>query len=354
MRHKSYVHSIATAVPSNVITEETVRGHADAWLGKDSPMKDGVIDLMHGMRVDRRHFAFSPEELLANKGLGWMNREFGTRVVALSEDACRRAIAAAGLEPKDIDMVLSTSCTGFMIPALDAHLVNRIGLRRDVVRMPFTELGCAGGAAAMGRAAEWLQGRPDANVLVLAAELTSATFQLRDLSKANIVASLLFGDGVAAMVMSGRRPERGGPFVMDAASTVFPDSLDMMGFDLRESGFHLVLSPRIPGVVRREVRPFVDTMLARTGYTRGDLSWFVLHPGGRKVLESLEETLEVTRQAVKPSWEVLRQYGNLSSATVLFILDELMRTQPPEHGALGLLTAFGPAFGAEASLLGWD
>lgn len=354
MRHKSYVHSIATAVPSHVITEETVRSHADAWLGTGSPLKDAVIDLMHGMRVDRRHFAFSPEELLANKGLGWMNREYGTRVVALSEDASRRAIAAAGLEPKDIDLVLSTSCTGFMIPALDAHLVNRIGLRRDVVRMPFTELGCAGGAAAMGRAAEWLQGRPDANVLVLAAELTSATFQLRDLSKANILASLLFGDGVAAMVMSGRRPARGGPFVMESASTLFPDSLDLMGFDLRETGFHLVLSPRIPGVVRREVRPFVDTMLARSGHTRADLSWFVLHPGGRKVLESLEETLEVTREAVKPSWEVLRQYGNLSSATVLFILDELMRTQPPEAGQIGLLTAFGPAFGAEASLLGWD
>lgn len=352
--HPAHVHSIATEVPDNVVDEGVVRAHLTEWLGENPGMHAAVLDLMHGTRVKSRRFAFSPRELLEDKGLEWMNREYAGRLLPLAERACARALEAAQCTAKDIDLILSTSCTGFMIPPLDAHLANRMGFRNDLKRLPVTELGCAGGAAALARASDYLRAYPGHKVLVLTAELTSATFQLKDHSKGNLVASMLFGDGVAAAVMGGKPGPKGGPSIAASASAWFPDTLGLMGFDLKASGFHLILSPRIPAVVKREVRPFVDRMLEANGKKREDLSFFVLHPGGTRVLEALEDTLAIPREDVQHCWDVLASYGNLSSAMVMFILDELWRTKTPKPGSLGVLAAFGPAFGAEASLLGWE
>ena len=352
--HKARIHSIATALPPNVIDTEVFRSYMPRWLEKAPGLVPIALDVLEGMRIDKRHYAFSPDELLANHGLEWMNREYGKRVVPLAEDASRRALAAAGLEAKDIDLIITTSCTGFMIPPLDAHLANRLGMSPSLKRLPVTELGCAAGAAALARAADYLRAYPDANVLVVTAELTSATFQLQDHSKSNLIASMLFGDGIAAAVLSNRPHAKSGPTILASGSAWFADTLDLMGFDLRQTGFHLILSPRIPAVVKREVRPFVDRLLAAEGKRREDLSWFVLHPGGRKVLENLESTLEVPSEKTKHCWESLRKHGNLSSSMVIFILDELWRTAPPEKDTLGMLAAFGPAFGAEASLMQWE
>jgi alkylresorcinol/alkylpyrone synthase len=352
--HPAHVHSIATEVPENVIDETVVRSHMQEWLGDNPEMHAAVIDLMHGTRVKSRRFAFTPRELLADKGLEWMNREYAGRILPLAERACARALEAAQCTAKDIDLILSTSCTGFMIPPLDAHLANRMGFRSDLKRLPITELGCAGGAAALARASDYLRAYPDHKVLVLTAELTSATFQLKDHSKGNLVASMLFGDGIAAAVMGGKPGPKGGPSIAHSASAWFPDTLGLMGFDLKATGFHLILSPRIPAVVKREIKPFMDRLLETNGKTREDLSFFVLHPGGTRVLEALEDTLAIPRADVQHCWDVLANYGNLSSAMVMFILDELWRTKTPKPGSHGVLAAFGPAFGAEASLLGWE
>ena len=357
-RPAAWIHSIATAVPEPVVTEETVLAYLGPWLKGSAELEGFVRDLIGAQKVERRHMAFTPEELLADHGLEWMNREYARRLVPLAETASREALAKAGLLPTDVDLVLSTSCTGFMIPPLDAHLANRMGMRGDLKRLPITELGCAGGAAAVARAADLIAGNPDLTILCISAELPSATFQARDLSRSNLVASLLFGDGVAAFVMSGREPRRrhpsGHPRVLASRSALFPDSMGLMGFDLKASGFHLILSPRIPAVVKREVRPVVDALLGASGASRADLSFFVLHPGGRKVLECLEETLEVSRAQAASSWRTLADYGNLSSAMVIFILRDLWESGPPPAGARGLLAAFGPGFGAEVSLLGWQ
>lgn len=350
----AHVHSIATEVPEHVVDEAVVREHLAEWLGDDASLHGTVLDLMHGTRVRTRRFAFTPRELLDERGLEWMNREYAARLLPLAERACARAMEAAGIGPGDVDLILSTSCTGFMIPALDAHLANRMGFRRDLKRLPVTELGCAAGAAGLARAADYLRAYPGERVLLLTAELTSATFQLRDHSKGNLVASMLFGDGVAAAVLGGAPGPRGGPLIRASASAWFPDTLGLMGFDLKATGFQLILSPRIPAVVKREVRPFLDRLLEREGLTRDDLSFFVLHPGGTRVLEALEETLAISRADVQHCWDVLARHGNLSSAMVLFILEELWRTRPPAPGSLGALAAFGPGFGAEASLLGWE
>lgn len=352
--HKARIHSIATAVPATVVDSEVFRTHMPKWLAKSPGLAPLALDVLGGMRIDKRHYAFTPDELLADHGFEWMNREYGKRIVPLAEDASRRALAAAGVEAKDIDLVITTSCTGFMIPPLDAHLANRLAMKPSLKRLPVTELGCAAGAAALARAADYLRAYPDANVLVVTAELTSATFQLKDHSKSNLIASMLFGDGVAAAVLSARPHRESGPTILASGSTWFADTLDLMGFDLRESGFQLILSPRIPAVVKREVRPFVDRLLAAEGMSRADLDWFVLHPGGRKVLENLEETLEIPPEKTKHCWDSLRNYGNLSSSMVMFILDELWRTAPPRKNTHGVLAAFGPAFGAEASLLEWE
>jgi alkylresorcinol/alkylpyrone synthase len=217
--------------------------------------------------------------------------------------------------------------------------------------VPITELGCAGGAAAVARASELLRGRPEANALVVAVELSTLTFQQGDGSLANMVSGALFGDGAAAALLR-RGPARGAR-VVDAESYLFPDSYDAMGFDLRETGLHIVLSKDVHTLIRDEIGAVSDRLLARHGLVRDDLAAFVLHPGGRKILECMEQALEIPRALVLPSWNVLAEYGNLSSATVLFVLDEWLSHRPLRPGQYGLMGAFGPGFSAELVLLQW-
>jgi predicted naringenin-chalcone synthase len=169
MSRKAWIHSIATAVPPHEVTERTVTSYADRWLGGDAGLTAAVIDLMKAIKVDSRRFAFTPEELLANRGLEWMNREYAARILPLAEDATRRALDAAGMTPSDVDLIVTTSCTGFTIPALDAFLANRLSMRPDLKRLPITELGCAAGAAALSHAGDYLKAWPDRTVLVLTA-----------------------------------------------------------------------------------------------------------------------------------------------------------------------------------------
>jgi alkylresorcinol/alkylpyrone synthase len=238
-----------------------------------------------------------------------------------------------------------------MIPSLDAHLINLMGFRSDVRRLPLTELGCAAGAMALARASEFVRAFPDKTVLVVSVELATLTFQRGDLSQANLISCVLFGDGAAAAVVTGR--EASGPRIVDATTYTFPQSLDAMGFDLRESGFHIVLSKDVPQMIRDRISELVDGFLARRGLTRKAMAAFLLHPGGQKLLSYVEEQLGLCRCDTQLSWDVLAQYGNLSSATILFVLDACLTTKTMNPGDYGLAAAFGPGFSAELLLLQW-
>jgi alkylresorcinol/alkylpyrone synthase len=255
------------------------------------------------------------------------------------------------MKPAEIDLIITVSCTGVMIPSLDAHLINDLGFRSDVRRLPITELGCAAGAAAFSRAWEYLRAFPDATVLVVAVELPSLTFQRENFSQANLISSVLFGDGDAAAVVTGR-PARG-PRIMDTQSYLFPQSLDAMGFDLKESGFHIVLSKDVPQMIREKIKGLLTSFLRRHALSPEKISRFILHPGGQKLLLYMEEELGLSRSDTQSSWDVLSQYGNLSSASVFFVLHECLTKTDAKPGEYGLLAAFGPGFSAEMVLLQW-
>ncbi len=223
----------------------------------------------------------------------------------LGRQAAEACLATAGMTPTDVDMIITVSCTGFMIPSLDAHLINLMGFRPDVRRLPITELGCAAGAMALSRAWEFVRAFPGKTVLIVSVELATLTFQRGDLSQANLISCVLFGDGAAAALVTGR--DVAGPRILDADTYTFPTSLDAMGFDLRDSGFHIVLSKDVPQMIRERIAELTQNFLARSGLTRSDVTTFLLHPGGQKLLSYIEEQLGLCRCDTELSWEVLDQ-----------------------------------------------
>lgn len=269
-------------------------------------------------------------------------------------DLARRALAAAEILPPQVDLVVSVSCTGIMIPAVDAYVADALGMGPRLARLPITESGCAGGVVGLARALDYLTAHPDRAALVLALELASLTFQRGDKSATNVVSTAIFGDGGAAAVMVGvdhPRARAGAARLVAAESVFFPGTTHLMGFHLRNSGLHIILDKELAPFVRREVAAGVDAFLGGQGLKRSDISRWVLHPGGRRVIEVMAERLGLGDRDLASTEAVLSEHGNMSSVTVLFVLDEILRRDRPHPGERGLLGAFGPGFGAEFALL---
>jgi len=342
----------ATAVPQHSATQEEVKTRLRALLPLDARRLEAALSLFDNTAVERRYSVSPLAEFGRSRALGEISDLYRANAIVLGTDVAARALAAARVRARDIDLVVTVSCTGIMIPSLDAYLVDELDLRRDVRRLPLTELGCAGGAAALARAHDFLRGFPAARALVVAVELPSLSLQRGDVSPANLVATALFGDGAAAAVMEGGATEaRPGLRVLETLAHVFPRTTGALGFDLRDDGFHSVLSKEVPALLKTEIAALVRALAARRSLAREDLSFFVLHPGGRKILGVVEEELRLSREDTRASWDVLRDFGNQSSASVLFVLDEHLAERPPARGARGLLAAFGPGLAVELLLL---
>jgi alkylresorcinol/alkylpyrone synthase len=344
------ITATATAVPPHRFVQEQAAAYARAMPVEARRMAT-VQQIFQNAGVRQRYLVRPLDWVMRPRPLSETSREYQIQAIALGREVAVGCLEWAGLTPRDVDMLITVSCTGLMIPSLDAYLINELGFRRDTRRLPITELGCAGGAAALARAGEFVRAYPTRSALVVCVELASLTFQQHDGSMANMVSGALFGDGASAALVTG--PDRPGARVLDSESFLFPDSYDAMGFDLRGTGLHIVLSKSVDGLIRSELRGVAERLLSRNGLSRDDLSFFVLHPGGRKVLECMEEELAIPREQVEPSWRVLAEYGNLSSATVLFVLDEWLKRRTPRSGEYGALAAFGPGFSAELLLLRW-
>jgi alkylresorcinol/alkylpyrone synthase len=307
--------------------------------------------LFDGAGVLSRHAVLPAEELCRRRSLTENMALYRTHAIALGRTVAADCLRGAGVAAHDVDLVISVSCTGVMLPSLDAYLANDLGLRPDVRRLPITELGCAAGAAAVARGYDYLVGHPGARVLIVSVELPSLTFQRDDLSVANLVSLALFGDGAAAVLLHGA--EGAGAEIVAARSHLFPRSIDALGFDLRDDGFHVVLAKELPALVRGELGPLIDALLQPAGVSRAQLEALVLHPGGRKILEAVQDVLAIERARIEPSWQVLREHGNMSSAAVLFVLHEWLTRRCPAPGSHGLMAAFGPGFSTEMLLLRW-
>lgn len=316
--------------------------------------QDRLESLHRNVLVGGRHLALPLEEYETRiTSWGAANDAWIEVAQEIGAEAVRDAIDKAGLSLDEIGCLIFVSVTGVATPSIDARLMNRLELPPGVRRVPIFGLGCVAGAAGISRAADYVKAYPDQVAVLLSVELCSLTLQLQDLSIPNLISSGLFGDGAAAAVIVGDEREAAGPRVLSSRSIFYRDTERVMGWDISESGFQVVLSAAVPEVVREHLRPDVDRFLADQGLTRGDISSWVAHPGGPKVLEAMEEALEIPRQALGVTWSSLKEVGNLSSASVLMVLEETMAHHRPAAGSLGMLLALGPGFCSELVLLEW-
>jgi alkylresorcinol/alkylpyrone synthase len=346
------IASTATALPPHEITREDVKRYFGSTFAIDERRLNAMMAVVDNSQVRRRFFIHPVDHIIEPRPLSELTRDYREHAIRLGREVAEAALRNADMTPADVDLIVTVSCTGVMIPSLDAHLMNMMGFRPETRRLPITELGCAAGAAAVARAGDFVRAYPGSTVLVVAVELPSLTFQRRDTSQANLISTILFGDGAAAAVVTGR--PGGGPRMLESASYLLPDSIDAMGFDLQDDGFHIVLSKDVPQLIRERIRSIVGATLAKRSLQPGDVAAYVLHPGGQRLLQAVQEELGLTNDDTAPSWNVLRECGNQSSASVLFVLDEWRRTRRVPKGAPALMAAFGPGFSAETVLQEWD
>lgn len=312
------------------------------------------LEALHrNVLVGGRHLALPLERYPQLRGWKEANDAWIRVATEVGEEAIRRALEAAGVAPSEVDALIFVTVTGVATPSIDARLIPRLGLPDRVKRMPIFGLGCVAGTAGIARAADYLRAFPDQVAVLLSVELCSLTLQREDLSIPNVIASGLFGDGAAAAVLVGREREAGGPRVMASRSVLYPDSEEVMGWEISEQGFRVVLSPAVPEMVREHLRGDVDRFLAAHGVPPHEVRSWVSHPGGPKVLRAMEETLELPEGALELAWRSLREVGNLSSTSVLLVLQETMNGRRPEAGSWGLMLAMGPGFCSELVLLRW-
>ncbi len=339
------------ALPDHYVDQETLIGaFRTAWAARHHNV--GRIEQLHrNAMVGGRHLAL-PAEAYLDLDFSTANRAFVRVATEVGGRAVTRALEAAGAVPSDVDGIWFTTVTGVAAPSIDARLVNRLGLRSDVKRTPIFGLGCVAGAAGVARAADYLKGHPDDLVVLLSVELCSLTLQRDDLSVPNLVATGLFGDGAAAVVLTGSRRGTVGPRVVSTRSVFYPDTEDVMGWQVGNSGFKIVLSSEVPEMVRRHLRDDIQAFLADHGLAVADIAAWVAHPGGPKVLEALQEELGLPKSALQRTWDSLAAVGNLSSSSVLFVLADTLASPPPP-GSWGLLVAMGPGFCSELVLLQW-
>ncbi|MBX3463457.1 MAG: type III polyketide synthase [Planctomycetes bacterium] len=347
------IAAVATAFPEHWYDQRTLTEYLVAAFGGEPRLAERLRALHANAGIEGRHLALPLEAYAGLTDFTACNAAWRQRATELGEAACRRALDRAGLTPRDVDTILFSTVTGTVSPSIDARLVDRLGLRPDVKRLPLFGLGCVAGAAAVSRAADLVRGQRQGVALVLCVELCSLTLQRGDRSVANLISTGLFGDGAAAAVVVGADHRCSGPDVVATRSVFYPETESVMGWDIGAHGFRIVLSAEVPTVARERLPADVDAFLADLGRRRTDIARWIAHPGGPRVLEALQDGLGLQRADLRCSWQALARAGNLSSASVLMILEDTLRNHPGGPGDLGLMLAMGPGFCSELLLLRW-
>jgi alkylresorcinol/alkylpyrone synthase len=347
--------AVGTAVPEYEVDQREAQEFARGLFQRAFVDIDRLLTIFDHAAIERRRFSQPRSWFEQDHSFAERNGAYVEAACNLGEEAIRRCLKRAGLTPREVDHFIFVSSTGLSTPSIDAHLVNRLGMNPRVKRTPLWGLGCAGGVAGLARAFEVARAFPEQRVLLLALELCGLTFRRNDLSKSNLVATSLFADGAAAVLIAGEKAAAGtdGPRIIDATSMTWPRSLDVMGWEVVDDGLKVIFSKDIPSIVRRKVRPVVEEFLGRWKLTPERVERYIAHPGGAKVLTAYEEALSLKETALSRARSVLRSHGNMSSATVLFVLEQEMR-EKPEAGTYGLITALGPGFSLELMLIQWE
>ncbi|MFZ3200378.1 MAG: 3-oxoacyl-[acyl-carrier-protein] synthase III C-terminal domain-containing protein [Candidatus Acidiferrales bacterium] len=347
------IAGVASAFPKRYFKQEVLVEALKNYWRERLPNPDILDRLNESMKVDGR-FLVEPISFYENmQTWGEANDVWIKAGLDLGEKALCRALVRAGLEPRELSAIFVTSVTGIAAPSLDARLVNRMGLSASIKRIPIFGLGCVAGAAGISRAADYVRAYPDQAAALLSVELCSLTLQRDDISMAHLISALLFGDGSAAAIVVGSDVESDGPEILATKSIFYPNTERVMGWDISEKGFRIVLSPEVPDTVVRHLGGDVDTFLGEQGLSRGDIKSWIMHTGGPKVLEATATALDLTEKDLVASWESLRKVGNISSTSVLLVLEDVYKHRRPKPGTLSILAAMGPGFCGELVLLRW-
>jgi alkylresorcinol/alkylpyrone synthase len=372
-----HIRSVATALPPHALSQERIRDLAREHFAPAFPEIDRYMTVFRHAQIETRYFVAPLEWFVTPHSFKQCNDLFIEAATALGESAARACLLQAGLEPRDVDHLIWVSTTGMAAPSPDAMLINRLGMGRHARRTPIWGLGCAGGVVGLARANEYTRAFPDQRVLLLSAELCSVTFQWNDHSKRNLIAASLFADGVAAVLVEG--DEAGGwgtsaaqggvtdrrwgqappiphppspiPQIIGTQSTLWPDTLEIMGWDMVDTGMQVVFSSRIPHIVQTLMRENVAGFLAPFGLGLDDIDHWILHPGGAKVIDAYQAALAIDPERLSHTRAVLRNCGNMSSTTVFFVLDAFLKDGQPKPGEYGVLAVLGPGFSCELALI---
>ena len=377
-----HIINTATALPPNYHSQEEISSALRAeWIRKG--LDEAIFDrLQKAVTVEGRYLALPMSEYYELDGFADCNRAWLKVALELSEQVIKDLLEKSNLPPENIQMLMSSTSTGVTVPSLEARLMNRISFSRDMKRIPLFGLGCMAGAAGVARVADYLKGHPNEVAILLTVELCSLTLQPEDISIANIISSGLFGDGAAAVLMTGdqhplvkgthQKPHKKVeldnsraleyqnlkqnkhccPRVLSSRSIFFPDSEDVMGWDVTDSGLKIMLGQGVPGYAA-QLRPHLDRFLAEYELCIADISVWLTHPGGPKVIDTIESGLELAPKTLDNTRKNLRELGNISATSVLILLDECLNGPVPKKGSYGLMLALGPAFSGEMVLLQW-
>lgn len=346
------IKAVATQLPQYYKETKEILPFVETWLaGQDERLRRKTIKIFEGAGVDKRYSIIDPIEVFTKTSFQERNEIYKREVVPLAQQAVEKALKKAEWNATDLDYIITVSCTGIMIPSIDAYLINSMGMRGDIYRLPVTEMGCVAGVSGLIYAQQFLTANPNKRAAVVAVEAPTATFQLEDYSMANMVSAAIFGDGCACVLLSSHGNDHG-PQLKAHEMYHFTDATHMMGFDLVNSGLQMVLDKAVPETIAAHFPKIIHPFLETQGLTIEDVDHLIFHPGGKKIVQTVEELFAGLGKNINDTKETLRLYGNMSSATVLFVLERFMN-QNITKGERGLMLSFGPGFTAQRILLEW-
>jgi len=324
----------------------------DTWLyGQETRFIKKVKKIFEGAAVNTRYSIMDPIEVFTATYFEDKNNIYSREVIILAEQVLEKALKKAGWDPSTLDYIITVSCTGIIIPSLDAYLINKLKLRQDIVRLPVTEMGCVAGVSGLLYAKNFLKGNPNKRAAVIAIEAPTATFQLDDFSMSNIVSAAIFGDGAACCLLSSYEEDYG-PTILDEQMYHFFNTEHIMGFKLTNSGLKMILGTEVPDTIAQHFGDIIHPFLKKNNLEIRDVDHMIFHPGGKKIVMTVEKLFSEWGKNIDHTKEILLQYGNMSSATVLYVLERVMDKNPIQ-GELGLMLSFGPGFSAQGLLLKW-
>lgn len=346
------IQTVAKALPAYSRPTSDIMPFLDMWLaGQEERFIRKVKKIFENAAVDKRYSIMTAEEVFNNTSFEEKNNIYIREGTELGRKSLAEALRKAGLKGEDLDYIITVSCTGIMIPSMDAYLINALQLRQDIVRLPVTEMGCAAGVSGMIYAYEFLKANPGKRAAVVAVESPTATFQQNDFSMANIVSAAIFGDGAACVILSSHESDPG-PAIVATEMYHFYEATHLMGFHLSNTGLQMVLDVAVPDEIAAHFPDIIHPFLARHHTKMEEIDHLIFHPGGRKIIQTVEALFSDIGKNIDDTKEVLRLYGNMSSATVLYVLERILDKTIPA-GDKGLMLSFGPGFSAQRILLQW-